>query len=74
MNQDRAVQEAVPTVTGKEVFTVLHAVYCSFDPVKVHEGVKLFLRLKFVMLWYSEYLSAHGNWLSNKTSFIATES
>lgn len=67
MNQDRAVQEVALTVTGKEVFAVLPAVYCGFYPVGVNRGLKLFLRLKFVMLWYLEYLLAH-NWLSIKTS------
>lgn len=34
----------------------------------VNGGVKVFLRLKFVMLQYLEYLLAYDNWLSNKTS------
>lgn len=68
MNQDRAAQEVVPTVTGKEMFAVLHTIYCSFYPVDINGGVKLFLRLKFVMLRYLEYLLAHDNSISNKTS------
>lgn len=70
MNQDRAVQEVVPTVTGKEMFGVLHVVYCSFCPVDVNGGIKLFLRLKFVMRQHLEYLLAYDNGLSNKISDV----
>lgn len=52
MNPDRAVQEVVPTVTGKGMFAVLHAVCGGFYPVGVSGAVRLFLRLKFVVLQY----------------------
>lgn len=54
MNQDRAVQEVVPTVTGKEIFAVPHVIYCSFYPLGINGGVELFVTLKFVMFQYLE--------------------
>lgn len=61
MNPDRAVQEVVPTVTGKGMFAVLHAVCGGFYPVGVSGAVRLFLRLKFVVLQYLKNFLTHGN-------------
>lgn len=62
MNLDRAVQEVVPTVTGKGMFDVLHVVCGGFCLVGVSGVVRLFLRLKFVVLQYLKNFLAHDNW------------